>query len=334
MNPYPLLLEPTFHERIWGGTALADLFGYALPSPLIGECWAVSAHPNGPSVVKNGPLAGKTLLDVWAAYRSWFGPLAADRFPLLVKLIDANDDLSVQVHPDDAYARAHEGGEPGKSECWLILKAAPGASLVYGHTATTREELAAHIQRGEWDRLLTRVPVKPGDFLYVPSGTVHAIGKGIVLLEVQQNSDVTYRLYDYDRRDASGRPRPLHVDKALDVVTVPACVPVVAPAVRHCPGATVTRYVRTRHFAVERWTVHGTAALDAVRTAFAALSLLDGACLVRWRGGELLLRKGDHALVPVLEGGAELVGRADVVVAYPGKAEEAALEAAAGRAPD
>ncbi|MFO7247362.1 MAG: class I mannose-6-phosphate isomerase [Bacillota bacterium] len=315
MNPYPLLLAPTFHERIWGGTALADLFGYALPSPRIGECWAISAHPNGPSVVKNGPLAGRTLLEVWEAHRVWFGVPVVDRFPLLVKLIDANDDLSVQVHPDDDYARAKEGGEWGKAECWLILAASPGASLVYGHTARTREELGERIARGEWDRLLTRVPVKAGDFLYVPSGTVHAIGKGIVLLEVQQNSDVTYRLYDYDRRDASGRPRPLHVNKALDVMAVPAFSPAVAPAVRYSAGATVTRYVRTPHFTVERWTVARTCLLAEDPPVFVALTVLDGAGALRWNGGALALKKGDHVLIPALVGRVELGGPLDCVVA-------------------
>ncbi|MBM9832937.1 class I mannose-6-phosphate isomerase, partial [Enterococcus faecalis] len=140
-------------------------------------------------------------------------------FPLLTKILDANDWLSVQVHPDDAYGLEHEG-ELGKTECWYILHADPGAEIIYGHEAKSREELEDWIKEGCWDKLLTRVPVCTGDFFYVPSGTLHAIGPGIVILETQQSSDTTYRVYDFDRPDDSGQLRPLHIQQSLDVLTI------------------------------------------------------------------------------------------------------------------
>ncbi|GAB7170412.1 hypothetical protein TUA1478L_24080 [Lactiplantibacillus plantarum] len=162
----PYFLKPVFHEKIWGGTKLHDDFNYDIPSDHTGECWAISAHPHGPATVENGPYAGMTLDRVWAEHRDVFGDAKGDVFPLLTKILDASEDLSVQVHPDDAYAAEHEH-ELGKTECWYVIAAEPGATMIYGHHAKTREQLAEWINNGEWNKLLRRVPVKPGDFLYV-----------------------------------------------------------------------------------------------------------------------------------------------------------------------
>ena len=199
MSLQPLFFEPVFKERIWGGEQLKS-FGYELPSTQTGECWAFAAHSNGQSIVKNGEYKGLSLGELWEDQRQLFGNIAGDRFPLLTKILDAAQDLSVQVHPDDEYGLKHEG-DLGKTECWYIIDCEEGAQIIYGHTAQTREDLATMIHEGKWDELLTKVPVKPGDFFFVPSGTVHAIGAGIVILETQQNSDTTYRVYDYDRRE-------------------------------------------------------------------------------------------------------------------------------------
>lgn len=217
----PYFLKPVFHEKIWGGTKLHDDFGYDIPSDHTGECWAISAHPHGPATVENGPYAGMTLDQVWAQHRDVFGNAKGDVFPLLTKILDASEDLSVQVHPDDAYAAEHEH-ELGKTECWYVIAAEPGATMIYGHHAKTREQLAEWINNGEWDKLLRRVPVKAGDFLYVPSGTIHAVGKGIMVLETQQSSDTTYRLYDWDRVDkTTGKKRELHLQQSIDTTNVP-----------------------------------------------------------------------------------------------------------------
>src|SRR5699024_1532591 len=170
----------------------------------------------------NGPLKGQNLRQVWDEHPDLFGKTeAGTTFPLLVKILDANDNLSVQVHPNDTYAQEVEGEAYGKTECWYVLGADEGAEIVFGHHATSREEFLSMVETGNWDELLQRVKVRQGDFFYVPSGTIHAIGKGIVILETQQSSDITYRVYDYDRKDASGNTRPLHIDSSADVTHFP-----------------------------------------------------------------------------------------------------------------
>ena len=169
-------------------THLRDVFGYDIPSDHVGEYWAISAHPNGVSTIKNGRFAGKTLDILYAEHRELFGNRQEPVFPLLTKILDANDWLSVQVHPDDAYGLEHEG-ELGKTECWYIIDAEPGTEIIYGHNAKSKEELRQQIESKDWENLLTKVPVKAGDFFYVPSGTMHAIGAGIMVLETQQSSD-------------------------------------------------------------------------------------------------------------------------------------------------
>ena len=207
----PLFLQSVMQEKIWGGTHLRDVFGYDIPSDHVGEYWAISAHPNGVSTIKNGRYAGQTLDVLYAEHRELFGNRQEPVFPLLTKILDANDWLSVQVHPDDAYGLEHEG-ELGKTECWYIIAAEPGAEIIYGHNAKSKEELRQQIESKDWENLLTKVPVKAGDFFYVPSGTMHAIGAGIMVLETQQSSDTTYRVYDFDRKDDQGNLRELHLD--------------------------------------------------------------------------------------------------------------------------
>src|SRR5699024_10011611 len=223
MNKEAIFLKPVLKERIWGGQKLQTIYGYDLPYEKTGEAWVVSAHEHGSSTVENGPLKGKSLDVLWNNHRSLFNRSADDEgaYPLLVKVIDANDDLSVQVHPDDTYANEVEKVPYGKTECWYILDANEGASIVLGHHAKSKAELNALIDEGKWSELLQKVPVQAGDFFYVPSGTIHAIGEGIMILEIQQNSDVTYRVYDYDRLNDDGTKRELHLDKAKDVTHVP-----------------------------------------------------------------------------------------------------------------
>ncbi|MDU5566093.1 MAG: type I phosphomannose isomerase catalytic subunit, partial [Streptococcus vestibularis] len=215
----PLFLQSVMQEKIWGGTHLRDVFGYDIPSDHVGEYWAISAHPNGVSTIKNGRYAGQTLDVLYAEHRELFGNRQEPVFPLLTKILDANDWLSVQVHPDDAYGLEHEG-ELGKTECWYIIAAEPGAEIIYGHNAKSKEELRQQIESKDWENLLTKVPVKAGDFFYVPSGTMHAIGAGIMVLETQQSSDTTYRVYDFDRKDDQGNLRELHLEKSIDVLTI------------------------------------------------------------------------------------------------------------------
>ncbi|MBO1910444.1 mannose-6-phosphate isomerase, class I, partial [Microvirga sp. 3-52] len=255
----PLFLEPVFQERIWGGSALKEQFGYDTPSDKTGECWAISAHPNGPSIVKNGEFAGQTLIELWDEQPALFGSHQTEVFPLLTKILDANTNLSVQVHPDDAYANLHENGELGKTECWYIIDCEADAEIIFGHNAKTKAEFTELIKKGEWNSLLRNVKIKPGDFFYVPSGTIHALGQGTVVLETQQSSDTTYRLYDYDRVDQEGQLRELHIDKSIAVSTIPHNDAVTTPEQSTILGAKITKFVEAEYFTVYKWDIDGTA---------------------------------------------------------------------------
>ena len=222
---YPLTFEPEFRDYIWGGRRLETLYGRRLPLGIVAESWEISGHPSAPTRVANGRWRGTALPDLVAALgldlvgRRSAAMLRRGRFPLLIKLLDANRDLSVQVHPDDAYAAAHEGGELGKTEMWYVLHAEPGAELILGLArGVTRVSFEAALRHGALETQLHRVAIAPGDVVFVPAGTVHALLAGAVVAEVQQNSDTTYRVYDWGRLGADGVPRPLHVERALQVI--------------------------------------------------------------------------------------------------------------------
>ncbi len=219
----PIFLKPAFQEKIWGGNKLKTEFGLNTPSDKTGEAWVVSAHPNGLShVAAPAEFAGLSLKDLYDQEPELFGPNHPEPFPLLVKILDATDDLSIQVHPNDDYARLHEGaGELGKTECWYVIAADEGATIVYGHHAETVEEFGDYIESGNLSNVFREIPVQAGDFFDVPAGTIHAIGAGITILETQQSSDTTYRVYDYDRRDDAGNLRDLHIEQSKDVTLFP-----------------------------------------------------------------------------------------------------------------
>ena len=289
---------PVFHGKIWGGRKLADDFGYQIPDGPIGECWAISAHPNGDCVIAEGPWAGQRLSELWDAHRELFGGLEGDCFPLLVKIIDAKDNLSVQVHPDDAYAAEHEDGSLGKRECWYVLAADPDTRIVIGQRAHDRAELASMIEEGRWDDMLNEVPCRAGDFFPIEPGTVHAIQGGTLILETQQSSDVTYRVYDYDRLGDDGQPRPLHIEQSLDVVDyaqqAPASGEVTAPEVDG-----VTELMACPNFVVDRVRVAGEKTVGE-DWPFLCVSVIEGSGTVRAEaaGTEHQVARGTHFLAP------------------------------------
>ena len=215
-----IFMEPYMKEVLWGGTRLRDEYACNTAGDHTGEAWLISATPPGCSAVKNGTYRGKTLLELWETHRELFGNLPGKDFPLLVKFIDAADHLSVQVHPNDEEALLLDHADRGKTECWYVADCSPDADIVIGHNASSKEDLKNLVENGAWDRLLRILPLHKGDFFFIPSGTVHAIRKGTFILEIQQNSDLTYRLYDYDRLQ-NGKKRPLHIDKSLQVITCP-----------------------------------------------------------------------------------------------------------------
>jgi len=310
----PLFLQSVMQEKIWGGTHLRDVFGYGIPSDHVGEYWAISAHPNGVSTIKNGRYAGQTLDVLYAEHRELFGNRQEPVFPLLTKILDANDWLSVQVHPDDAYGLEHEG-ELGKTECWYIIAAEPGAEIIYGHNAKSKEELRQQIESKDWENLLTKVPVKAGDFFYVPSGTMHAIGAGIMVLETQQSSDTTYRVYDFDRKDDQGNLRELHLEKSIDVLTIgePANS---RPVTTKVDDFKSTLLVASDFFAVYKWEISGKA--DFEKTAdYSLFSVLDGQGSLLVDDQEYPIAKGSHFILPSDVETWQIKGELELIVSHP-----------------
>jgi mannose-6-phosphate isomerase len=313
MKPYLLFFEPVFKERIWGGTALKTQFGYSIPDEQTGEAWVISDHQNGRTVVRNGVLAGKTIGQLWKERREWFGAAHLEQFPLLVKLLDANKDLSVQVHPDDTYAALHENGGRGKTEAWLVLQAEPGAKIIYGHRAKDREEFQRMVEQGAWDAMLVEKTVETGDCYYVPGGTVHALGKGIVVLEIQQSSDTTYRIYDYERIGQDGRPRELHLEKALDVVAYGQSLHKTAPE-RYMAGTNeITRYIQSPYFTIEGWVIREPFQHATADDSFHLISVLDGEGIIRTEHEKVHIKKGDHFLIPAPMGDYQIGGSLEAV---------------------
>lgn len=307
---------PIFHEKIWGGRKLADDFGYEIPDGPIGECWAISAHPNGDCAISGGAWDGMHLSELWNQHRELFGGVEGDRFPLLVKIIDAKDNLSVQVHPDDAYAAEHENGSLGKRECWYVLAADEGTQIVIGQRAHDRAELAAMIDEGRWDDMLNLVPCHVGDFFPIEPGTVHAIQGGTLILETQQSSDVTYRVYDYDRVGDDGKPRELHIQQSLDVVDYAAQAPasgeVTAPEVDG-----VTELMECPNFVVDRVRVAGEKDV-AQPWPFLCVSVIEGSGTVcaSEAGVTHEIARGTHFVAPAGCGELSFVGDMTLVTSH------------------
>lgn len=224
INAYPLTFKPIAQERLWGGNLLPSIF-HMKEQENIGEIWTLSDHPTQSSICSNGPLAGESLTSILATYpKEYLGDAwtkkaneTHPRFPLLIKFLHANDDLSVQIHPDDAYGIEHEQ-DFGKTEAWYVLQAEAGAKINYGHHFTNRAEYDQAVQEGRVKEYLSYQEVKEGDFIFVPSRTLHALLKGTMVLEIQQTSDVTYRVYDWDRLDDQGNARQLHIEQAAQVM--------------------------------------------------------------------------------------------------------------------
>lgn len=302
-----LFLEPVFKTAIWGGNKLSTDFGYELPEGKIGECWAISAHDHGDCRIKNGSYQGETLKGLWSKHRELFGNLEGDRFPLLVKIIDADKDLSIQVHPDDEYAFKYENGSLGKSECWYILDCEPDAEIVIGHNAKDKEELKRMIAEKRWTDLIRLQKLHKGDFFQINPGTVHAIKAGTLLLETQQSSDVTYRLYDYDRLD-NGKLRELHIDKSIDVIKCPHEDSICQSELKTGENYDTQLLIKSEHYTVERLLLHGEQTFIQDKP-FLNVSIIQGSGSI----DGVAIKKGDHFILPygygkyLLSGNMELI---------------------------
>ncbi|MTI95847.1 MAG: mannose-6-phosphate isomerase [Firmicutes bacterium] len=316
MKFYPLKLRPVYNERPWGGGLEQTFPGKGGQG--IGESWELSLYPGNQSTVANGSMAGQPLAQLVAEYPqqllgdNWW-PLQ-QKFPLLIKLIGAREDLSVQVHPDDQFAAEHEQSL-GKAEMWYIVSAKPGSRLIMGvKPGVDKAAFSAALERGELESVLNQVPVHPGDAFYIPPGTVHAIGAGIVLAEVQQSSDVTYRVYDWNRTDSSGNPRELHVDKALSVLDIESGPPQILPAAPVTDG--VYRLIATPWFSVEKLVVAEKLHFSREQNRFETLVVLDG--LLNIAAGEIYLdlEPGDTVFIPACVKDYRLRGRGVALKTY------------------
>lgn len=316
MKPYPLQFKPELKERVWGGRALAR-FGLELPDGPIGEAWTIGDHPNGTTVVMNGELAGTGLDAVRERFgAAWFGSKFAasrnGRFPLLIKLLDCNDDLSVQVHPADEYEGLPEG-ELGKTEMWYVIDAKPGAKIIYGlKPGHTRESFAQAIAENRIMDTLQAVEVEPGDTFYIPAGTVHALCSGVLVAEIQQNSDTTYRLYDYNRPGLDGKPRELHIEDSLNVINFDNAGAMRRKSAVNAPNEWLN-LAASPYFITDKAEVRGAWAQSTSPETFTILIVTDGEGALKWKDGQTAVKPGDCFLVPANLGDYALEGNFTVL---------------------
>ncbi len=314
-------LEPAFKDYLWGGTRLRTLYGKKCDFDKVAESWELSDHPAGQSVVASGDDKGKTFHEYLAAIGTRGLGIrcgAFANFPVLIKFIDAKESLSIQVHPSDEYALANEG-EYGKTEMWYILDCDPGATLYYGvNREITPEGFREKIEDNTVLDVLNKVEVKKGDVFFIDAGTIHAIGAGIIICEIQQNSNCTYRVYDFDRRDADGNPRELHIDKALAVSNFkPATRKTGAfGAVERHDGFTSQLLGQCEYFTTIKYVVDGTAEIPVDAGSFRSLIVVEGTAEVAVGGQTVSAVKGDSLFVPAQDGEIRITGTAEVILTY------------------
>lgn len=308
-----LKLKPVFKDYIWGGNKLRSEFGFESEYDIMAEGWMLASRNDGENTVIGGEFDGQPFSKVIKENQNFLGENGNKFpfFPLLIKLIDAKNDLSVQVHPNDEYAMKN-AGEFGKTECWYILDCDDDAEIIFGfNKEITKEEFAKSIEEGTFLKYVNREKVKKGDLFFIEAGTLHAIGKGILLAEIQQNSNITYRVYDYGRIGADGKPRPLHVQNAIDVTD---CVPPKMGAKGAGTPEVHAEYtkqllVKCELFTAEKYSVHGKFSLNADSKSFLSLLITDG----NGKIGELDVKKGDSLFVPASFGEFTLSGNFEMI---------------------
>ena len=308
-NLSPVKLSPAFKDYLWGGTKLKEQYNKKSDLEIVAESWEMSCHKDGESTVITGEFQGKKLSEyVEALGKDALGKKAEkfSYFPLLIKFIDAKDNLSIQVHPADEYALRVEG-EYGKTEMWYVLEAEEDAYLYYGFNRDiTREEFAERIKNNTILEVLNKVNVKKGDVFFIDAGTVHAIGSGLMICEIQQNSNTTYRVYDYDRRDKEGNARPLHIEKAIEVSKLTK-----APELKASNDDVLAT---CEYFTVKKVQVNGDAKVSVNEESFVSLIIVDGDGKVALGSDELTVTKGDSVFVPAQNGEIALSGNMEVIV--------------------
>ena len=303
----PLLLRPSGKDYLWGGSRLNDEFEKNIDLTPLAETWECSTHPDGPSYVVGGAFDGQELAAVLRAHPEYLGVRhkGENALPILIKFIDAKKDLSVQVHPTDAYAQERENGQPGKTEMWYVLDASKDAKLVYGlKRERTEQQMRDAIAKGTLMKDLQWVPVKKDDLFFIEAGTIHAIGAGALVAEIQENSNLTYRLYDYDRVGKDGKKRELHIDKALDVANLKGSAEPKQPlrVLKYRQGIASELLTRCKYFEVYRMIVNTERRqkvhYSADEIAFRVLLCVVGCGTISYEGGNVLFYKGDCIFVP------------------------------------
>ena len=310
-------LSPAFKDYLWGGTKLRDVYGKNCDFEKIAESWELSTHAAGQSVIEGGENNGLTLnAYIEKLGKGILGTNCArfSDFPVLIKFIDAKQPLSVQVHPSDEYGLRVEG-EYGKTEMWYVVASDPGASLYFGvNRELTKEEFRKHIEDNTLTDVLYKADVKPGDVFFIEAGTIHAIGEGILICEIQQNSNTTYRVYDYGRIGADGKPRELHVEKAIDVSTLtPSDTADKQSAPEVIEGGTKTALASCEYFTTEKYEVDGTVEIDVDETSFASLVITAGEGKVKGEENEIAFKAADSIFVPAGAGKVQITGKCTVV---------------------
>lgn len=313
---YPLLLKPETKDYLWGGTKLKNEYGFHNDSDILAEGWMLSCHKDGTNTVLNGDLKGKSLSEAINVFgKASLGSNAENfsYFPLLIKLIDANKKLSIQVHPDNAYALKNEG-EYGKTEMWYIVDCEEGSELIYGFKKEiSKEEFKERIENNTLTEVTNNVKVNKGDVFFIEAGTLHAIGDGILIAEVQQNSNTTYRVSDYGRLDKDGKPRPLHIEKAIDVTKreIPT-IPYGQIGVVETIGNNSLRLLSKCEFFTTKLLSLTDKYTLKIKESFVSAVILSGTAKLCWHDEFLTLKKGDSVFIPanfetVLEGDAEII---------------------------
>ena len=308
---YPIKFENLYYERIWGGKDL-EKFRNNVPEGVIGESWDIACHKNGTGKVANGELKGKGFDEVIKEYGNKLlgNSISTDEdFPLLIKLITAKDKLSVQVHPNDEYAKRVEN-DLGKTEAWYVVDAEEGASLIVGTKDCDKETFKKAIEDGNLDKYLNKIPVKKGDFFYVQSGLVHAICEGILIAEIQQSSDTTYRVYDYNRG------REIHVEKALDVIDFSLKGENTQGITIKNDGYDKTYLCLGEYFTIQKYEVNTSVKEASDEDRFYLFTCVDGEGTIKYNGGEEKISMGDSIFIPASLGEYELCGKFTLLKSY------------------
>ena len=305
-----IFFNPIFKEMIWGGDNLKKEFGYNIPSDKTGEAWIISAHPQGESTVARGKFKGQNLSYLWATHPDIFGNYPGSHFPFLIKIIDACEDLSLQVHPDDNYANHFKKGAYGKTECWYVLNCQDNSEILIGHNAQTKEELERLVSKKSWDKFIRKLPIKKGDFFQINAGCVHAIKKGTLILETQQNSNITFRIYDYDRLQ-NGKKRELHTKEALDVITIPHVDTPLSQTTETLINATKTALYSCEYYNVEMY--HTTGPFEITfNNHFTCVTIIDGKGTING----INISKGSCFIIPNKYGLCGFKGQLSFVCSY------------------